>query len=533
MTTSIGGDPRAARRFLGEGVQLGAAGAPLLAGALVLAVAMLVMTSTPVGVFYDDGQYVILAKALASGEGYRYLNIPGHPAATHFPPAYPAFLAVLWWLWPSFPENVVLFRFATAVLFAIAAAGWTHFAISRLRLDARVALAGVIGFTLGIPVVLTTNVLFSEPLFLALLWPAILAAERALSEDEETMLAPVAAGLLCGVLALVRTIGIAGGVTLILLLARRRWRAGLLFALALGACLLPWQIWTAAHLHDVPSALSASYGAYLPLIADTYREVGGQFFIAVVRKNAGELARPFMILFAPANSQALRLLLLLPLGVALALGVRRCWRAAPSLVGFLAAYLAIVVVWPFAPDRFIWGVWPLIGVLFTLGVVEAAPWRGAGRARWPRLALLVGLAVAAVGYLRYNAYGYAKGWYDSAQRSAAESSQPAAQWIARHGAPGDVVATDADPLIYLYTGRQAVPNVGWALTDYLERRPVEPRRAETRAIMDRYRPRFVVVTSPAAPAAQGVEAMMRATPSELRLIEVLPGGGAVFEPIWR
>jgi hypothetical protein len=240
-----------------------------------------------------------------------------------------------------------------------------------------------------------------------------------------------------------------------------------------------------------------------------------------------------MILFAPANYQALRLVLLVPLGVALALGVRRVWRGAPTLPGFLAAYLCIIVVWPFAPDRFIWGIWPLLGLLFAAGTADAVAWRPAGRARWPRLALLAGLAVAGVGYLRYNAYGYAKGWYDSAQRSAAESARPLVQWVAQNTQPTDVVATDADPLIYLYTGRQAVPNVGWALGDYLQPRAVGPRRAETRAIIDRYRPRYVLVTSPGAPAAQGVEAMMRDTPPELRLIAVLSGGGAVFVPLAR
>src|SRR6185436_3223086 len=74
-----------------------------IAAALTLAAALVAIDPLPVGVFYDDAQYLILAKALASGDGYRFINLPGAPAATHFPPGYPLLLALLWKLSPSFP----------------------------------------------------------------------------------------------------------------------------------------------------------------------------------------------------------------------------------------------------------------------------------------------------------------------------------------------------------------------------------------------------------------------------------------------
>ena len=78
-------------------------------GALALATGIAIVDALPVGVVADDSFYVILARALASGEGYRYLNVPGHPAATHFPPGYPALLAVLSFALPAFPASVVGF----------------------------------------------------------------------------------------------------------------------------------------------------------------------------------------------------------------------------------------------------------------------------------------------------------------------------------------------------------------------------------------------------------------------------------------
>ena len=79
-------------------------------GALALTVGVAIVDALPVGVVADDSFYVILARALASGEGYRYLNIPGHPAGTHFPPGYPSLLALLSLLVPAFPASVVALK---------------------------------------------------------------------------------------------------------------------------------------------------------------------------------------------------------------------------------------------------------------------------------------------------------------------------------------------------------------------------------------------------------------------------------------
>ena len=87
---------------------------PIALMAIVFFAAMLSVTPWPVGAFQDDAVYTLLAKSLATGEGYRMINLPGSPHATHYPPGYPAFLAVLWRLAPSFPDNIVVFKFANA-----------------------------------------------------------------------------------------------------------------------------------------------------------------------------------------------------------------------------------------------------------------------------------------------------------------------------------------------------------------------------------------------------------------------------------
>src|SRR6266699_2678187 len=91
-----------------------------LVGALAVAAGVAAIDLRPVGILHDDAMYVILARSLATGQGFRYLNLPGSPPATHFPPGYPALLAVLWKVFPRFPANVLAFKAANALLLAIA-----------------------------------------------------------------------------------------------------------------------------------------------------------------------------------------------------------------------------------------------------------------------------------------------------------------------------------------------------------------------------------------------------------------------------
>ena len=94
---------------------------PGLLGLGVFAVALWAQPHAFVGVFYDDGIYVTLAKALAEGEGYRYIHLPGAPPGVHFPILYPATLSLLWRLWPVFPQNVTLFQLFDSAVFGVAA----------------------------------------------------------------------------------------------------------------------------------------------------------------------------------------------------------------------------------------------------------------------------------------------------------------------------------------------------------------------------------------------------------------------------
>ena len=501
----------------------------LLVVGTVLAVAVYAIGPYPVGVFYDDGIYLILAKALASGEGYRYLNIPGQPAATHYPPAYPLFLALIWKLTPEFPRNVFLLKLANAALLAAGAGAAAMFGRARLRLRLPVAAVVSVAFAVAVPVLAMSSVLFSEPLFFLLLVAALAASERLLDADARPT-AAIGAGALCGLVALARTIGVAavaGGV--VALLSRGRRATAGQFAAASALVLLPWQLWSAMYTSQVPGVLGTSYGSYVGAWLDAVQQTGPGFPLRVVAHNAAQIVRPLWGMFATALPWWAAALVLAPLLGVLGLGLRRLRRVAPVTDAFLLVYVAIVLLWPVVPDRFLWGIWPLVGLVLALGASELAAWRPTTPARrGARVALAAPLVVAAAFYARYEVRGFAGRWWDTAQRLAADGASPLAHWVSSRTALTDVVATDADPLVYLYTGRPTVPAVTWRAAEYLEPQQPADMIVNTRTLLESFGVRYLLVSSSATPLGAATLQLRRSRPPELALVDTLPGGGAVF-----
>ena len=80
---------------------------------LTLSLGYVLMVPGICGVYHDDAIYVIIAKALAQGDGYRLINLPQAPFQTKYPIVFPALLAVIWKLWPTFPGNVAAMQWLT------------------------------------------------------------------------------------------------------------------------------------------------------------------------------------------------------------------------------------------------------------------------------------------------------------------------------------------------------------------------------------------------------------------------------------
>lgn len=467
---------------------------PVLVAAIVLLAAIFSITAWPVGAIQDDATYVILAKSIATGEGYRQLNLPGTPNVTHYPPAYPLFLAGLWRLWPDFPNNVVLFKYANAVLLAVAALGVYALARRRAQFGPVSAGAAAVAGTACVLVLYVTGVVLSEPMFLALLFPALLVGEQAVQDGKVSR--ATAAGALGGALALVRTIGIAILPALVIaLLFKRRWKSAAI-ALASGLCVLaPWQLWASAHAHDVPAIFVGKYGSYLGWMIDGYREGGWDFAADVVQKNLGDLQRLLDYIAMPVAASWPRALALSALLAIIGLGLTHLARRTPVTVLFVLGYTTIMLLWPFEVIRFLMAGWPLLALAFTAGVV--ALWTARPQHALARLsrggALLAALTVVG-GFLLYNVRGYREQWWALVQKDSGERLGRVVTWVRRNTAPSDVVSVEDDPAVYLYTGRLTVPVTGNAASEHVRPSDLGRDIASAREILERYRPQFYIVS---------------------------------------
>lgn len=489
---------------------------PVLLVLGVLLVAILTITPWPVGAFEDDAIYTVLAKSLATGHGFRMLNLPGAPHATHYPPGYPLLLSLLWRLSPRFPDNIVVFKFANAVLLSLAALGTWVMARTRAGLGRVGATVTTLAGTLSVVVLLITGVILSEPMFMALLFPALLVAERAADDGE--MSTAVMAGLLFAAVGLVRTIGVVAvpAASLVLLVRGHRKGAAALF-LAGVLPLVPWQIWVSAYQHEVSPLLAGKYGAYGPWLLKGYLQGGVAFVADVVASNARRIALLVGYLVMPVTPAWARGVAFAATVVLCAGGLVELRRRAPVVVAFLVAYLTVVLLWPFEPDRFLLAVWPLLVLGIVFAVKRIALWTPR---RWPlRVARLVPLAAAAMvslGYATYNARGYRYHWWASVQRDAGREAKPIAEWVVHHAAMTDVLATEHDVMLYLYTGRPSIPVSSFLPEDRLrEATPAENLQA-LRQLLATYHPRYYITAW--APALRSADALAAARPPLLRIV---------------
>ena len=477
--------------------------APFVLAALALAVALATVTPWPVGVYQDDAIYVVLAKALASGDGFRMINMPGAPHATHFPPAYPLLLAALWKLYPSFPDNIVLFKFANTLFLAVTAYGTYGLCRSRLGLGvAGASVAAAIG-TVSVVILVITGVILSEPLYMALLIPTLLVAERV--ADEGGTRDAALAGALIGVLSLVRTVGMfALPAALLVLALRKRWREAVVLGVAAAPFVIGWQLWLSAYQGEMPHAFVGKYGAYGSWLAEGYRTGGLSFAKAVLAKNTNGLFGFFGYITLPVPPVLPRFISLGTVLAMVGLGAYSVRRRMGVTLAFLAIYGGVILAWPFEPIRFALVWWPVLAGLFVAGVRTLWDWRPATRAPLAiRAAGFAAITLVAGGYGWYNVRGVRDKWWVNIQSDAGTRAKPIAEWVARATRPDDILITDDDLIVYLYTGRRAIPTGTFVALSHIAPLSARQDADVLRTLLDRYHPRwYIAASSPSIASAQ-------------------------------
>jgi hypothetical protein len=463
----------------------------LATAAIAVLLGFFAMNDVPIGIFQDDGHYAILARAIANGDGYRYTNLPGAPAATHFPPGYPLLLALLWRVAPQFPANVAYLKLVNVVLLPLAALAVRELARRVGGLSAVASSAVAVISVATVPVLFLNGLLFSETAFLIALCGVLVMADRFVAPSGEPLWrTALLLGLAIGALSLLRTVG----VTLLpavaaILLWRQRWRDAALVVAGALVFLLPWQLWTSAHARDVPSAVAGAYGAYGPWIADAWRAGGFDFAVAVAAENLRGMRLVLMLFGLYESPMLVQGVAGIALLVLAGVGAVRCWPRATVSVLVFVPYGLLLLLWPFPPDRFLWPLWPLALVFLFVGASHL----GAPAARPAvRHAARVAAVLLAAAFATWHARSWRDRSWESGERANARMGIAAASVAAALPADG-LVASDQDAMVHLYAGRLAVPLLALTAEQHVRRRSDDEVAAQLAGVLDAYHPRWVVV----------------------------------------
>ncbi|OLB04564.1 MAG: hypothetical protein AUH06_11745 [Gemmatimonadetes bacterium 13_2_20CM_69_27] len=490
--------------------------AAAVAAALVALVGAVALNRDLIGVFYDDGLYAGLALALARGLGYVHPHLPGMPAAVHYPPLYPLVLAPLFGMF-SVSTAGLLAKLLNLALNAITAGLVTWHATRTDLLGPRaatsVAAALVTAAALAIPMLAMQAVLFSEPLFGFLVAMAVILADVPPARLSSVAGAGLA-GLAAALALLTRSIGVAVGAGIVLFLVERRsvsWRGLALAAAPLTLAAGGWGLWVSRHYRLIDPAMALNYGSY----AEVVQQAG----FGASWSTLSHVLRPLGDLFLSWLPLRPLYFLCAALTVAVSLyGLARVMRR--SAIGWsLLLYFAILAVWPYASDRFLWIMLPWIVLIGASG----------GVALWRHRPLHVPLTLLAVvvtfGWAQVEARGFAGRWWGTTAHGISANFADLLPWVA--SLPGGaVLATDDEALVWLYTGRTSVP---FYVYGYRGATPTTPTPAEQRAYLERQGVTHVLLSGRGSGSDEELDALLGAYPRWLAVVHAWPGGRAAFE----
>jgi hypothetical protein len=265
------------------------------------------------------------------------------------------------------------------------------------------------------------------------------------------------------------------------------------------------------------------YDSYAAWWMRGLRTIGPSMIPATIAKTTSETSGMLAVLFSPMRGAAAHAVTLVALAGLTTAAIAAAWRRVPVTLLFLAGYLAVVVVWPFQTARFVWTVWPLLLALVAIG-----GWTALGRPSW-RVPLRVALAAAfvwvAIGYGAYELRGIRGQWWSSIPRANTPRIATAVRWVAAKTSPDEVVATDYEGAVYLYTGRQALPIITLTPAQYLRDYTARENAMEgLLPILDAYPVRTVVAG--AGRAHDAARFLAAQSPPRLVLREQIDGGAA-------
>lgn len=448
------------------------------------------------GQMSDDAWYIVLAKALAEGEGYTLINSPSPGIMPLYPPGFPFLLSLAWRLAPSFPENVWLLKSVSIIAMLGVASGIAIYFHRERKAPAWVA----IGMALAVVsspafVFLASSTVMAECVFTFAQLLAIWVIERTVRSAREGA-TPWRVSLWIGLGSalsisafMIRSIAIVLVPLAILYLLRHRLvRLAAIFALTSLLFTLPWLIYSNQH-RPTPEQRAEQNSYIVQSYAENFwfrlasHERSGRISLdelptrmltnlnTIFEFDMGAiLVYPFyralepkeILLYVNGNNylgMGLSLLVLIGYGLVLR-------RGAGFAELLIPATLLVVLLWPFFPFRFLLPLAPWF-LYYVLEAVRAVHGWFTGR-QWREgswaCGLLIPLLLAGIhlgSHVRYQASlaepdARRPNWVRMFQEN-----QRVFAWLRSNVQPSggleeSAVASNNPGMIYLYTDLKTV-----------------------------------------------------------------------------
>jgi hypothetical protein len=505
------------------------------------------------GLYVDDAWYIVLARALWEGEGFRLISSATTPLLPAFPPGFPMILAPVVGVFPDFPDNVTALKMVSIVaMFGVGIATY-HYLLRSY--DAPPFVAGAVAvITVLTPafVFLATSSVMAEATFtLAQLGFALAVDGASRGRDESPVRDAAVCGVIAGVTLLIRLAGIATIAAGVLFLARRRgWRTAAVCAAIAAACYAPWAAYAAAN--RAPLAERAGHGGsiaygYAELVLMrhggepgsgrvTPREVPGRVLFNVINilgRDAGAFVFPAAYRGADESGQEVFVLsgetglratgmgtgslvvaISLAVSAVVLIGFARRLRQRATVAEYITALtIAMVVLVPARTFRYILPLAPFMLFYFFCGIETIAAWvRPASLDafgspfRVAAASVLALMAIEHVQYIQLARNGPPPAWLRDY-----EEAKHVTDWINANVHDRNPIASSNPGLIYLTTGRKTVAlsnprthleewqqiGVGYAVALHVAERP--PRSVNFEPLYESPRLKLWVMKVPARP----------------------------------
>ncbi|HEX9003229.1 MAG TPA: hypothetical protein VGB07_25200 [Blastocatellia bacterium] len=467
-------------------------------GGLVVVLLIYAMRMNRVfGLFVDDAWYVLLAKALATGQGYSVINSPSPGILPLYPPAYPFLLSLIYRLSPQFPENIVLLKWlSVAAMMGSGVLTYWYFTRHRKLTPVvawLIAMATMLSPTL---VFLATSSLMSECVFMCVFLGAVVASERGvrLREGRQAWIFLALGAALASGAFLMRSIGLSLMAALFLYLLKVRLvKQALAVGLMMAALAGPWILYsrsrtpTPAQQQEQGGNIVQPYTQQfwqrragdlasgtatvkdLPArVVENILEIGGRdaarILVTPIFEALVDPAKELQNQQLQAGGQLRWLYFSFLLAILLIVGFVAAARAEFRLADLAVLFsLGITVLWPWETFRFVLPLTPFLifYLLTSLQTIAGAVTRSAPASRLPRQVTLAAAAllVALNLYPQVNFLLKSSGQTVMDENTWEMTFNEAEQMVQQlqRTLPQDGVISSTNPaFVHLYTGHKTV-----------------------------------------------------------------------------